>query len=109
MISRELEKARGPLAEFCRRNHIQRLAVFGSALGDQFRPDSDIDLLAEFEAGHVPGWDFFSMQDELSKLLGRKVDLNTPRFLSRYFRDQVQNEAVILYEKDRGSPPASHA
>ena len=81
------------LAEFCRRNGIRRLAVFGSALRDDFGPHSDIDVLVEFEAGRTPGLAFFSMQDELSRLFNRVVDLHTPASLSRYFRDQVLSEA----------------
>ena len=81
------------LAEFCRRSGIRRLAVFGSALRDDFGPHSDIDVLVEFEAGRTPGLAFFSMQDELSRLFNRVVDLHTPASLSRYFRDQVLSEA----------------
>jgi predicted nucleotidyltransferase len=87
------------LAAFCRRHHIQKLSLFGSVLRNDFRPDSDVDVLVEFEPGHVPGFAFITMQDELSVLLGRKVDLNTPNFLSRYFRDQVLSEAKVLYAK----------
>jgi uncharacterized protein len=85
------------IAEFCRCHHIRRLALFGSALRPDFRADSDIDLLVEFEAGHVPGWKFFLLQDELSNMLGRQVDLNTPDCLSRYFRDDVVATAENLY------------
>ena len=85
------------IADFCRRHHVQKLAIFGSALRDDFRPDSDIDILVEFEPEHVPGLAFFGMEQELSQIFGRKVDLNTPQFLSRYFRDQVQAEAVVEY------------
>jgi hypothetical protein len=85
------------LADFCRRHHIRRLAFFGSVLRDDFRPDSDVDVLVEFEPGHVPGLAFFGMQDELSRLLGRKVDLNTPGFLSAYFREEVLREAENAY------------
>ncbi len=85
------------IAGFCRRHHIRRLSVFGSALRDDFSPDSDVDVLVEFEAGNEPGFAFFDMQDELSELLGRKVDLNTPNFLSRYFRDAVLEGAEAQY------------
>jgi hypothetical protein len=75
------------LAAFCRRHHIRRLSPFGSVLRDDFRPDSDIDVLVEFEAGHVPDFLGISlMQIELSGLLGHEVDLRTPAELSRYFR-----------------------
>lgn len=86
---------------FCRRHRIRRLALFGSILGDDFGPESDVDVLVEFEPGATPGFAFFGMQDELSSLLGRRVDLNTPGFLSRYFRDQVLREAKPLYSMKR--------
>ena len=86
------------VAEFCRRHHVRRLALFGSVLRDDFRPDSDVDVLVEFEEGQTPGLAFFGMQDELSELLDRRVDLNTPSCLSRYFRDRLQQEAEILYD-----------
>ena len=88
---------RAEIVAFCRRHHIMKLSLFGSILRDDFGPESDIDILVEFEAGHVPGLDFFAMQDELSDLLRRKVDLHTPHFLSQYFREQVQTEAQVQY------------
>jgi len=86
------------IAEFCRTNHIRRLALFGSVLRDDFRADSDVDVLVEFEPDHVPGLAFFRLERELSDLLGRKVDLNTPGFLSDYFRDEVLAEAEVQYD-----------
>ncbi len=87
------------LAEFCRKNHIVRLSLFGSVLREDFHPDSDVDVLVEFERGHTPG--FFGlarMEEELSKMLGgRKVDLRTPRDLSRYFREEVLDSAAVQY------------
>jgi uncharacterized protein len=88
---------REQLAELCRRHHIRQVALFGSALRGDFSPTSDIDLLVEFEAGHTPGLAFFAIQEELSRMLGRNVDLNTPRSLSRYFRERVLGEAEVLY------------
>jgi predicted nucleotidyltransferase len=88
---------RDTLAEFCRRNHIRKLSIFGSVLRDDFRPESDVDVLVEFEPGHVPSLSFFYFEAELSKLLGRKVHLNTPNFLSPYFRDRVLAEAQVQY------------
>lgn len=82
---------------FCRKHHIRRLALFGSTLREDFSPDSDLDVLVEFEPGHVPGLAFFAMEIELSELLDRRVDLNTPGFLSPYFRDQVLAEAEVHY------------
>ncbi|MGI8552058.1 MAG: nucleotidyltransferase family protein, partial [Dehalococcoidia bacterium] len=69
-----------------------------SVLRDDFRPESDVDVLVEFELGHVPGLAFFGMQDELSEILGRTVDLNTPGFLSKDFREEVIAEAEVLYD-----------
>jgi hypothetical protein len=87
------------IAEFCRRHHIRKLALFGSVLRDDFRPESDVDVLVEFEPDHIPGLIRFSgMEIELSEILaGRKVDLNTPKFLSPYFRDQILAEAEVQY------------
>jgi predicted nucleotidyltransferase len=84
---------------FCRRNHIRRLAIFGSSLRDDLRPDSDVDVLVEFDPDHIPGLAFFAMQQELSQILGRPVDLNTPNFVSSYFRQQVQDEAAVVYDQ----------
>jgi len=83
--------------EFCRRRRIRRLALFGSVLRRDFRPGSDVDVLVEFEPGHTPGLAFFEMEEELSRLFGRKVDLNTPQFLSPRFRNRVQSEAEVLF------------
>src|SRR5437899_11113979 len=85
------------VAAFCRRHHIRRFAIFGSALRSDFRPDSDLDVLVEFEPGHIPGLAFFAMEAELSDLLARKVDLNTPQVLSPDFRARVVSEAQELY------------
>src|SRR2546423_12838424 len=90
----------GFLEDFCRRNHIRRLSLFGSALGEDFRPDSDIDVLVEFEPGFTPGLEFVALGDELTGLFGRQVDLHTPASLSRYFRDEVRASAEVLYAAD---------
>jgi predicted nucleotidyltransferase len=87
------------IAEFCRRNHIRRLALFGSVLRDDFGPASDVDVLVEFEAGARVGLlRLAGMEIELGEILGRKVDLNTPGFLSDYFRDQVLAEAEVQFD-----------
>ena len=91
--------AEATLAEFCQRHHISKLALFGSVLREDFTPDSDIDVLVEFEPDHTPGLAFFAIQEELSALLRREVDLNTYDFLSQYFRDRVVSEATVLYER----------
>lgn len=87
------------VAEFCKRNGIRKLSLFGSVLRDDFRPDSDIDLLAEFRVGATPSLlDLARMERELSVILGgRKVDLRTPQELSRYFRDEVLSNASVQY------------
>ena len=92
---------RQQIAEFCRKHHIKKLSLFGSVLRDDFRPKSDVDVLVEFEQGHTPGFAFFGMQEELSKVIGRKVDLNTPGFISRFIRKQVIKEAQVQYVKKR--------
>ena len=86
------------VADFCRRHRVARLSLFGSILRDDFTPESDIDVLVEFRPGETPGLEFFGMGDELGAILGRRVDLNTPDFLSRYFRDAVLAEARPVYE-----------
>jgi predicted nucleotidyltransferase len=96
-MNKNLTIPKDKIADFCRKNHIYKLALFGSALRDDFASDSDVDVLVEFQKGREPGLAFFGMQDELSKLLGRQVDLHTPNFLSRYFRDKVMKEAEIQY------------
>jgi len=87
------------LAAFCRKCHIKKLSLFGSAQRGELRPESDIDLLVEFEPGHVPGLiTLAGMEIELTEMFGRKVDLRTPQDLSRYFREQVVNAAEVQYE-----------
>ena len=98
MSRAKLTIAAQPLAAFCRRHHIRKLALFGSVLREDFGPERDVDVLVEFETGHVPGLAFFDMEAELAHLIGRQVDLNTPQFLSRYFRDTILQEAEILYD-----------
>ncbi|QUV79863.1 nucleotidyltransferase [Chloracidobacterium sp. E] len=90
------------VAEFCRLHHIRRLAVFGSALRSDFNENSDIDILVEFEPEHIPGlFGIARMERELSNLLGgRKVDVRTPEDLSRYFRQDVLNEAEVQYAQE---------
>jgi len=97
MVHIELNKDQ--IASFCRERHIRRLAIFGSALRPDFRPESDIDLLVEFEPDHIPGlFGIAHLERDLSALFGgRKVDLRTPEDLSRYFRQQVLEEAEVQY------------
>jgi len=94
-----IDLPRKAIAEFCRRNHIKRLSLFGSVLRGEHGSESDIDFLVEFEQDHIPGYlGLAGMELELSDLLGgRKVDLRTPSELSRYFRDEVLAEAEVQY------------
>lgn len=89
---------RDAISAFCRRHHIRRLALFGSVLRDDFRPDSDVDVLVEFQSGHVPGLDFLTIEREFSGLLqGRRVDMVTPKFLNTRIREQVLTSAEPLF------------
>lgn len=97
-MSVKVEIPKEQIEAFCRRNRVRRLAFFGSVLRDDFTPESDVDVLVEFEPGTRVGLKFFGMEQELSEILGRKVDLNTPGFLSKYFRDEVIAEAEVLYD-----------
>ncbi len=85
--------------DFRARHHMRKLSLFGSVLTERFRPDSDIDVLVEFEPGHVPSLlGIAGMEIELADLLGQKVDLRTAEDLSRYFRDEVVASAVVFAE-----------
>lgn len=97
MMRSEINRSAPAIRDFCERYHIRRIALFGSVMRDDFRPDSDVDVLVEFEPGHVPGLAFFRMESELSDILGRKVDLNTPGFLGERALENVRREAGLLY------------
>ena len=97
--SLEQKMPKDKLVEFCKKNYIRKLSLFGSALHGTLGPDSDIDLLVEFEEGHTPGlFSIVRMEMELAETLGRKVDLRTPGDLSRYFRDEVIRSAKLEYQ-----------
>ena len=97
MTLNTIEIPENRIAAFCRDNGIRRLALFGSVLRDDFRPDSDVDVLVEFQPGTHVGLSFIRIQDELSAIIGKTVDLHTPASLSKYFRDEVLHEAEPLY------------
>jgi predicted nucleotidyltransferase len=97
-LDRRFNISERQLTLFCRQHHIRKLSLFGSVLREDFHYDSDIDILVEFESGHVPGFAIITMENELSKILGRKVDIRTPADLSRYFRAKVVKEAKVKYE-----------
>ncbi|HEX9017822.1 MAG TPA: nucleotidyltransferase family protein [Anaerolineaceae bacterium] len=87
------------IKEFCEKHHIQHMSFFGSVVRDDFGPGSDIDVLVEFDPDYIPGFDFFSMEVELSQLLGRQVDLQTLNFLSPEIRPTVLTEAIPAYDQ----------
>jgi predicted nucleotidyltransferase len=96
-----LQISQTKITEFCQQHHIRQLSLFGSVLRDDFRPDSDIDVLVEFEPGKTPGFAIVTLQQELSNLFnGRTIDLRTPQELSHYIRDRVLAEAWVLYVQD---------
>jgi len=99
VYSLEHKMPKDKLAGFCKKSHIRKLSIFGSAIHGQVGPDSDIDLLVEFEQGHTPGlFSIVKMEMELTEMLGRKADLRTPEDLSRYFRDEVLQNAKLQYQ-----------
>jgi predicted nucleotidyltransferase len=98
-FSLEPKISRDKLADYCKSNHIRKLSVYGSSVRGELRPDSDIDILVEFEQNHTPGlFLIIKMEMELTEMLGRKVDLRTPEDLSKYFRDEVVRNAELQYQ-----------
>ncbi len=96
MVQIEVDKE--AIVAFCKRNHIRKLALFGSVLTERFDKDSDVDVLVEFDPEHIPGlFEVVDMEMELSGIIARKVDMRTPEDLSRYFRDEVVQHAVVQY------------
>ena len=98
MEKKHISFPRENVSKFCKRNYIRRLSLFGSVLRSDFGPDSDIDILVEFDPDHIPGLiRLAGMEIELGETLGRKVDLRTPQDLSRYFQKEVLNSAEVQY------------
>ena len=92
----DVDKVR--IAVFCRKHHLLKLALFGSVLTDQFGPESDVDVLFEYDPEHVPTlFDVAEIEEELSEILGRKAEMRTPKDLSRYFRDEVVRTVLVQY------------
>ncbi len=102
-MSARIDIPKDEIAAFCRRNHIRRMALFGSVLRDDFTPESDVDVLVDFELGQTPGLEFITMQDELSEIFGRQVDLHTFRGVERsrnwLLREEILNSAEVQYEQ----------
>jgi predicted nucleotidyltransferase len=88
------------IKQFCQRHSIRKLSLFGSVLRDDFTTESDVDVLVEFESGKTPGLAIITMEDELSNIINRQIDLRTSADLSRYFREQVLAEAMVIYEQN---------
>jgi len=92
-----IDVAQEQIESFCRRHHIQWMALFGSVLRDDFTPASDVDVLVQFAPGHTPGWEFVAIGDELAEIFGRPVDLHTPASLSDTFRDDVLRQGNVIF------------
>jgi hypothetical protein len=102
IIERNIDVPKDAIAAFCERHHIRKLSFFGSVLTEDFGPESDIDVLVEFEEGHTPDFlAFVDMEAELAEILGREIDFNTSGFLSPHFRDEVVKMAERQYERRR--------
>jgi uncharacterized protein len=98
MAKPRIDIPKDAVSNLCRRHRIRRLAVFGSALRDDFTSASDVDLLVEFEPDAAVGLEFFAIEREFADVIGRKVDLNTAGFINKRFRDRVVAEAQVVYE-----------
>jgi|CXWL01.1.fsa_nt_gi predicted nucleotidyltransferase len=103
MVRANVGFSKEAIAELCRRHRIRKLSLFGSVLRDDFRPDSDVDMLVEFDAGYSPGWDIIHVEDDFSQLFGgRKVEILNPKYLNHRLKDRVLSDAVLQYEDHRG-------
>lgn len=102
-MSARIDIPKEEIAAFCRRNHIRRMALFGSVLRDDFTPESDVDVLVEFEPSQTPGLEFITLQDELSGILGRQVDMYTFGGIESsrnwLLREEILNSAEVQYEQ----------
>ncbi len=87
------------IASFCEKYHIVKMWLFGSILRDDFTDESDIDVLVEFDPNHIPGWEYFSLSDELGVILGRQVDLGTPKSLKPSIKDRITGSSQVIYER----------
>ena len=102
-MSARIDIPKEKIAAFCQRNHIRRMALFGSVLRDDFTPESDVDVLVEFEPSQTPGLEFITMQDELSEILGRQVDLHTFEGVESsrnwLLREEILSSVEVQYEQ----------
>jgi predicted nucleotidyltransferase len=100
VVAPAIDIPRQAVAEFCRRHGIRRLSLFGSVLRDDFRPDSDVDILVEFLPEKAVGWEIINIEDELSQLLGgHKVDMVNPKYLNRRLKDRILASAQVEYDE----------
>lgn len=99
MVSTAITIPEQQLAEYCEQNHITKLALFGSVLREDFGPESDVDVIVEFHPDHIPGWAIIDVQDQLARLLRRKVDLLTFAGISKYHRKRILDEAKTIYDR----------
>lgn len=100
MVAPAIDIPRQAVADFCRRHGIRRLSLFGSVLRDDFRPDSDVDVLVEFQPDKIVGWEIVTIEDELSQLLGgRRIDMVNPKYLNHRLKDRILTSAVIQYDE----------
>lgn len=98
MIEPKLSLNKDKISSFCKKYHIISLALFGSILTSKFGPHSDVDILVKFDKQHTPNFfQLFDIQEELSSIVGRQVDLRTPNDLSPLFRDEVLLSATTIY------------
>ncbi len=98
MLPKNIPATEAHISDFCRRHHIRKLSFFGSVLSDDFRPDSDIDVLVEFEPGHTPGLNVYGIEQELSQLCGgRRIDMVNPKYINRWMKDIVLRTAEPAY------------
>ena len=100
MVARNVPVSKAEIGDFCRRHHVRKLSVFGSVLREDFRPESDVDILVRFDPDHSVGFRIFDMEDELSRLFdGRRVDIVNEKFLNRCLRDRILSESVVQYDE----------
>jgi predicted nucleotidyltransferase len=100
MIAPAIEIPMQAIAEFCRRHGIRRLSLFGSVLRDDFRPDSDVDVLVEFKPDRIVGWEIIDIEQELSQLFGgHKVDMVNPKYLIPRLKDRILSSSQVQYEE----------
>ena len=100
MLPKNIPATDDQIAAFCRKHHIKRLSFFGSVLRDDFGPESDIDVLVEWEPGHTPGWEVYAIEQELSQLCGgHPIDMANPRYLNRWLKDEILTTAEPAYDQ----------